>query len=124
MSKKILVVDDEPDVVTYFTALLEENGYETRSASNGTEAMAAIDADRPDLITLDITMPEQSGVKTYRRIKESDSLKTIPVIIITGVASDFKRFISTRSQVPAPDGYLEKPIQPQTLLDEVARLLS
>lgn len=124
MSKKILVVDDEPDVVTYFTALLEENGYETCSANNGTEAMAAIEADRPDLITLDITMPEQSGVKTYRRIKEDDGLKTIPVIIITGVAADFKRFISTRSQVPAPDGYLEKPIQPQTLLDEVARLLA
>ena len=124
MAKNILVVDDEPDVVTYFTTLLEENGYETRSANNGTEAMAAIAAQRPDLITLDITMPEQSGVRTYRNIKEDESLKSIPVIIVTGVASDFKRFISTRKQVPPPDGYLEKPIQPQGLLDEVKRLLA
>ncbi len=123
MAKKILVVDDEPDVIEYFTTLLEENGYETRSASNGVEAIAAIREDRPDLVALDITMPEQSGVKTYRQLKEEEEFKGIPVLIITGIAKDFKNFISTRKQVPPPDGYLEKPVQPETLVAEVQRLI-
>jgi len=123
MAKKILVVDDEPDVIEYFTTLLDENGYATRSASNGVEAITAIREERPDLVMLDITMPEQSGVKTYRQLKEKEEFKGIPVLIITGIAKDFKNFISTRKQVPPPDGYLEKPVQPETLVAEVQRLI-
>lgn len=123
MAKNILVVDDEPDVITYFTALLDENGYETRSASNGAEAITAIRDQRPDLVMLDITMPEQSGVKTYRMLKEKDEFEGIPVLIITGISKDFKNFISSRKQVPPPEGYLEKPVQPETLTAEVKRLI-
>jgi CheY-like chemotaxis protein len=123
MAKKILVVDDEPDVIEYFTTLLEENGYETRSASNGAEAIAAIREEKPDLVALDITMPEQSGVKTYRQLKGEKEFEGIPVLIITGIAKDFKHFISTRKQVPPPDGYLEKPVSPEALTAEVKRLI-
>lgn len=123
MPKRILVVDDEPDVVTYFTTLLEENGYECEGASNGAEAMEKVRAAPPDLITLDITMPEQSGVRAYRTLKEDAAFAGIPVVIVTGVAHDFRRFISTRSQVPPPEGYLEKPISPDVLLAEVRRLI-
>ena len=123
MAKKILVVDDEPDVTTYFTAVLEENGYETETASNGAAAIEAIRTFKPDLVSLDITMPEQSGVKTYRQLKEGEEFKGIPVLIITGIAKDFKHFISSRKQVPPPDGYLEKPVKPETLLAEVKKLI-
>lgn len=123
MPKRILVVDDEPDVVTYFTTLLEENGDECEGASNGAEAMEKVRAAPPDLITLDITMPEQSGVRAYRTLKEDAAFAGIPVVIVTGVAHDFRRFISTRSQVPPPEGYLEKPISPDVLLAEVRRLI-
>ena len=123
MAKKILVVDDEADVTTYFTTVLEENGYETASASNGVEAIEAVRESKPDLVSLDITMPEQSGVKTYRMIKEGEEFKGIPVLIITGIAKDFKHFISSRKQVPPPDGYLEKPVKPETLLAEVQKLI-
>ncbi len=78
---------------------------------------------RPDLITLDITMPEMTGVKAYRKLKEDPDLRKIPVVIVTGVTHDFKRFISTRDQVPPPEGYLEKPVKPEELLGEVRRLL-
>ncbi len=123
MAKKILVVDDEPDVVTYLCAILKDAGYETLEASNGEEAMEAVLSKHPDLVTLDITMPEMTGVKTYRRLKEDEKLKKIPVVIVTGVAHEFKRFISTREQVPAPEGYLEKPVEPEELLAEVKRLI-
>ncbi len=123
MAKKILVVDDEPDVVTYLASVLRDNGYEALEAFNGEEAMEKVLKDRPDLVTLDITMPEMTGVKAYRKMKEDPGLSKIPVVIVTGVSHEFKQFISTRSQVPAPEGYIEKPVKPEELLAEVRRLL-
>lgn len=123
MSKKVLVVDDEPDVVRYFTAALEEQGYETCSAANGLEAMEKIESEHPDLVTLDITMPEQSGVKVYRLIKGDAKFKQIPVLIVTGIPHEFKQFISTRGHVPPPEGYLDKPVVLGDLVREVQRLL-
>ena len=123
MGKKILVVDDEPDVVTYLCTVLRDHGYEAIEAFNGEEALEMIQTDRPDLVTLDITMPEMTGVKAYRRLKEDVSLKTIPIVIVTGITHDFKQFISSRTQVPPPEGYLEKPVKPEELLAEVKRLI-
>ena len=123
MGKKILVVDDEPDVVTYLAAVLRDHGYDALEAYNGEEALEKVLRDKPDLVTLDITMPEMSGVKAYRVMKEDAALKGIPVIIVTGISHDFKQFISKRSQVPPPEGYLEKPVKPEDLLAEVQRLL-
>jgi len=68
-------------------------------------------------------MPEMTGVKAYRRMKMDEGLKAIPVVIVTGITHDFKQFISTRSQVPLPEGYLEEPVKPEELLAEVKRLI-
>jgi CheY-like chemotaxis protein len=122
MGAKVLVVDDEPDVVRYFTAVLEENGYVTTSASDGLEALTRVRQDPPDLVLLDITMPNHSGVRVYRELKEDEALKKIPVVIITGISNTFKQFISSRSKVPPPEGYLEKPVTPDVLLAEAKRL--
>jgi len=123
MAKKILIVDDEPDVITYFSTVLQDEGYQTIDASNGEIALQKIREEKPDLVTLDITMPERSGVGTYRELKESEELKGIPILIVTGVSPDFKQFISSRRQVPAPDGFLEKPVRHEQLLAEVKRLI-
>jgi CheY-like chemotaxis protein len=123
VSAKVLVVDDEPDVVRYFTALLEENGYATVSAADGVEALAKVRSEHPDLVTLDITMPNESGVMVYREMKGDAELRAIPVVVVTGISHSFKQFISSRSRVPPPEGYLEKPVTPDGLLDEVRRLL-
>jgi CheY-like chemotaxis protein len=123
MPKTILVVDDEPDVVRYFKTLFEDNGYRAITAMDGVEAMQKIRAEHPDLVTLDITMPNKTGVTTYRDIKENDDLKHIPVLIVTGVQHEFKNFISSRTQVPAPEGYLEKPVALDDVLAEVRRLI-
>jgi DNA-binding response OmpR family regulator len=123
MPKKILVVDDEEDVVRYFKTLLEDNGYQALTARDGDEAMKQIRADRPDLVTLDISMPNRSGVRVYRDIKENAELRSIPVLVVTGIQHEFKQFISTRNQVPPPDGYLEKPVELKDVLAEVKRLV-
>ena len=121
--KKVLIIDDEPDTVTYFSSLLEDNGYETIVAKDGEEGLNKTKTDRPDLITLDISMPEKSGVKLYRELRTSDDLKQIPIIIITGVSEDFRSFISSRRQVPPPDGYITKPIDQDEFLDLVKKLV-
>jgi DNA-binding response OmpR family regulator len=121
--KKILVIDDEPDVRTYLTTLLEDNGYTVDSAKDGQEGWEKFQQDRPALVTLDITMPEKSGVRFYRDVKENEEFKATPIIIITGVSTDFEKFISTRKKVPAPEGYIPKPVDQNALLAKVKELI-
>lgn len=121
-NKNILIIDDEPDTITYFSSLLEDNGFNTISAKNGEEGMKMLEENEIDLVTLDITMPEMSGVKLYRNIRENDKWKNIPIIIITGVSDDFKSFISNRKQIPPPDGYLSKPVEGEQLVEKVKSL--
>ena len=121
--KRVLVVDDEPDTLTFLSTVLRDSGVETRTVSDGKAAVRAIEEEPPDLMTLDVTMPEKSGVAVYRFVKENDQYKNIPVIIITGVSSDFRRFISTRRKVPAPEGYIAKPVDHKELVELVRTLL-
>ncbi len=121
--KRILVVDDDNDIVTYLTALLEDHGYETVTAQDGVEATERLAAERPDLICLDITMPEKSGVRFYRELHESPEWRSIPVVIVTGIIDEFKQFIHTRRQVPPPAGYVSKPIDEKALIEMIERLL-
>jgi DNA-binding response OmpR family regulator len=122
-AKKILVVDDEPDVVAYLSAVLADNGYEVVSAQDGREGMAKTVAERPDLILLDITMPNESGVRMYRELHAGPETTKIPVVMVTGVSPEFKRFIETRKQVPPPAGYFEKPPDREKLLAKIRELL-
>lgn len=121
--KTILVVDDDPDARDFFVTVLEDNGYATVSARDGNEALDRLGERLPDLVTLDITMPEKSGVGVYRKLREEEGYKAIPVIIITGISDDFKQFISSRRQVPPPDGYLSKPVEPEQLVEMVRGLV-
>ena len=121
--KKILVIDDEPDVRTYLTTLLEDNGYEVDAAKDGHEGWEKFQQDRPDLVTLDITMPEKSGVRFYRDVKENDEYKSTPIIIVTGVSTDFEQFISSRRNVPPPEGFISKPVEQQDLINKVKELI-
>ena len=122
--KTILIIDDEPDTLTYFSSLLQDNGFNTVTAESGDEGLKKLEAAKPDLITLDITMPETSGVRCYRELREKEEWKSIPVIMITGISEDFRGFISSRKQVPPPEGYLAKPVDEEQLLNMVRSLIS
>ena len=128
--KKILVVDDEPNVVAYLETLLQDNGYDTVSAANGLEGMEKVRSEKPDLVTLDISMPEESGIRFYRDIKADPDLAGIPIVIVTGVTGygykpeDFQKFISSRKKIPPPDGFIPKPIDRDELMKGVTSLLS
>ncbi len=121
--KLVLVVDDEPDVRIFISTVLEDHGYRTVSAEDGADALDKLRLERPDLISLDVTMPEKSGVRFYREVKGDEEFSAIPIIMVTGMSGEFQHFISTRQQVPPPEGYLAKPIDENEILALVEKLI-
>ena len=130
MKKKILIVDDEPAIVSYLEMVLQDQGFATVSAGNGNEALEAVRKEQPDLVTLDITMPEASGTRFYKEMRTDPELSQIPVIIVTAVTGmdgdkyAYEKFISNRSLVPAPEGFFPKPIDREAFVKAVNGLLA
>ena len=128
--KKILILDDEANVVTYLQTLLQDNGYDTVSAGDGSEGMEKVRSEKPDLVTLDISMPEKSGIRFYRELKEDPALASIPVVVVSAVTGyggkpdDFQEFLSSRKNLPSPEGFVPKPIDREELLKAIGGLLS
>jgi DNA-binding response OmpR family regulator len=121
--KTILVVEDEMDQTAYLCALFQDQGFAVITAANGKDGFEKAKSTHPDLITLDISMPEESGVRMFRDIQGDPVTASIPVIIITGITHEFKRFIETRKQVHPPEGYFDKPLDREKLLAKINELL-
>jgi CheY-like chemotaxis protein len=127
--KKVLIVDDEPDVVSYLEMIFQDNGFDTDTAANGNEALEKVRRNPPDLVTLDISMPEASGTRFYKEVKTDPELKGIPVIIVTAVTglggdeTAYERFISNRRLVPPPEGFFHKPIDREAFVASVREIL-
>jgi two-component system phosphate regulon response regulator PhoB len=141
MPKKILIVDDEPDVRTYLSSVLEENGYASISAKDGVEGLEVLRKEKPDLVLLDLMMPKKSGITMFQELRKDETLSNIPVVIVTGVSEvtgvdfrnfmykqplrDEKKFVETTglTKYTIPDGYIEKPISPDELIKVVKEAL-
>lgn len=129
MSKKVLIVDDDPDVRLFNTTVVEESGYTPIEASNGEEGLKMLKKTAPDLVVLDVLMPKQSGIRLYRELKTDKALTRIPVIILSGVAK--RTFLRSQKAltefgdqpVPEPESYLEKPVEPEELAREIKKYL-
>jgi len=128
--KKVLIVDDEPDIVSYLEMILQDNGFETSAAGNGNEALEKVKENPPDLVTLDISMPEASGTRFYKELKTNPVSKHIPVFIVTAVTglggdeNAYEKFLSNRRLVPAPEGFFHKPIDRDAFIAAVKELLT
>lgn len=130
MKKNILVVDDDIDVITFVSTVLEKIGYKVIGAKDGEEALSKIKSNKPDLIILDILMPKQSGIKMYRELKTHESLKDIPVVILSAISK--RTFLRSQEAltefggeaVPEPEVYIEKPVEPEDLAQTVREVLS
>jgi len=88
MAKKILIVDDDPNIISYLTDLFGDNGYDTCSATGGHEALEIARKEKPDLITLDLEMPEEWGPRVYRRLSQEPGIMNTPVIVISGLSGN------------------------------------
>ncbi len=128
MPKKILVVDDEPDMVAYLCTLFEDNGYLTETAADGDEALDKVKSGKPDLISLDLLMPNKTGIKMFRELRKDDATKDIPVVMVTGFGKDdvpsmdFKEWVKKRAIRP-PEAYIEKPVVPEVLMQAIKGII-
>ncbi len=119
--RRILVADDEPDFVMFVTTVLEDNGATVISATDGNKAFEMAKTEKPDLITLDISMPGKSGIEVFELLRKTEETSQIPVCIITG-KPEMRQLIYDRP-VPPPEGYLDKPVDEDSLLRAVRKIL-
>lgn len=130
MSKKVLIVDDDPDVRLFNATVVEESGYTPVEAENGEEGLKMVKEEAPDLVILDVLMPRQSGIRLYRELKTDRSLKNVKVIMLSGVAK--RTFMRSQKaltefggeKVPDPEIYIEKPVEPEDLAAAIEKMLS
>jgi len=120
LTKTILIVEDNELDAKLFTQLLEEAGYATVLVKDGGEVLEAVRRHRPDLIVMDIQLPNVSGLEATRMLKADDAYKAIPVIAVTAFAmkGDEERFLDGGC-----DFYISKPFEPADFLERIARFL-
>ena len=120
MSKKILVADDEPSIVTALEFLLQHNGYEVSIARNGAEALAALERQRPDLVLLDVMMPVRSGYEICKRIRERPEWRHIKVVMLSAKGRDAE---VNKGLAMGADLYVTKPFSTRELVEKIKNLL-
>jgi len=118
---RILVADDEPDIRDLLTFKLGQAGYTVQAVANGTLALAAIEADPPDLAVLDFMMPGLSGIDVLRKIREDGRMSGVRVILLTARARDAD---VDAGFVTGADDYIIKPFSPRELLHRVNTVLA
>jgi CheY-like chemotaxis protein len=120
--KKVLIIDDEPDTIIFLTNWLEDNGYSACSATDGSQGMQAIRTEKPDLILMDLRMPNQTGFQLYRALRLKEDLSHIPVIFVTGM-TESQIFGDECTPLPKPEAFIEKPIDLKALHEAIVGIL-
>lgn len=117
---KILLVDDEPDILEFLSYNLKKEGYDVFTAGNGKEALTVAKAEHPHLIILDVMMPDMDGIETCREIREIPGLKNVMIAFLTARSEDYSQIAGF--DVGADD-YINKPIKPRVLISRIKALL-
>ncbi|MBU1121272.1 MAG: response regulator [Candidatus Omnitrophica bacterium] len=118
--KKILIVDDEPDIVMTLTLLLEQEGYIVSGASSGEEALDKVNVLMPDLVILDLRLPSLPGEEVCRRIRKDEDIAEIPIIMLTAKDLDVDRVVG---RVIGANFYITKPFELDILLNKIKELI-
>ena len=125
---KILVVDDDLDIVVYLSSFLEDHDYELESAGDTAAALTALQAFEPDMVLVDVMLPGKSGLDLLVTLRKDARWREIPIIMVSGsdkvLADEFKSYLSSHAGIRGPDGVVPKPIDQQALLSLVRSLLS
>ncbi|MCG6879955.1 MAG: response regulator [Deltaproteobacteria bacterium] len=129
MAKKILIVDDELDVRTFLSTLLETSGFKPITAADGIEGMEVARKKKPAVVILDVMMPNESGIGMYRELKTDPELKDIPVIMVSALSR--KTFFHSQKvldeykgeKIGEPAAYIEKPPEPDEILEAIENCL-
>ncbi len=127
MHEKILIVDDDPDILDALTMILEAKGYRVVSARDGLEGLANLKAENPDLLILDLLMPKMDGFAVFKELQDPrwSKFKDIPILILTSVREEAsrRRYELETGRALDVDDYVEKPVSPNTLMGRVEKLI-
>lgn len=127
--KKVLVIDDEEDVVTYLRMILEDAGFNVVTARDGEEALEQVKKHKPDFISLDLVMPKKSGIRFYYELRKNKEWSRIPVVVVSGhhqdpeIKKDMEDTFAGKT-ISGPQVYLEKPVKPADFVNIVKKTLS
>ena len=121
-TRHILCIEDDPEMIDLIRLILSRHGFEVHGASNGEEGLKMIQEEHPDLILLDLMMPEMDGWEVYQRMKADEVMKNIPVIVATARAQSIDKVLGLH--IAKVDDYISKPFSPQELLNSVDKVLA
>jgi CheY-like chemotaxis protein len=120
--RSALIIDDEPDVTTYLAAILGDAGWQVRTANSVDEGLALAEQQAPDVVLLDMMMPERGGLSALIALRKNEGTSEVPVVIVSGIEetltkdfADFKEFLG-KFKHRQPDAFLDKPVDPELLL--------
>ena len=119
---RVVCVEDEPEMIDLIRLILGRKGFEVIGAHGGLVAMDVINENMPDLILLDLMMPDMDGWEVYQKLKADDKVKGIPVIVVTAKAQSIDKVLGLH--IAKVDDYISKPFSPQELLDSIEQVLS
>ncbi len=120
--KKVLCIEDEPEMIDLVKLILERKGFQVVGAVGGREGLKSIRREKPDLVLLDLMMPDVDGWEVYRQMRAEEALKDIPVIVVTAKAHNIDKVLGLR--IVKVNDYLTKPFGPQELLNSIEKVLS
>ena len=124
-SRSALIIDDEPDTTTYLATLLTDNGWTARTANSVEDGLALAREQVPDVVLLDLMMPERGGLSALVELRKTPNLSSVPIVIVSGIqetlTSDFRTFLK-RFKYRKPDAFLDKPVVPEELLQTLDQL--
>jgi len=118
---KVLVVDDDEEIRIFLTTLFSDEGALVFEAADGVQALEVAERKKPDLITLDLSMPGKDGIDTFCDLRQNTATEEIPICIITGYP-EYRKLIYDRP-VPPPEGFVYKPCDPDHVVDTARRIL-
>jgi DNA-binding response OmpR family regulator len=121
IKKKVVCVEDEPEIIDLIKLILGRKGFDLTGATGGLEGLEAIRRIKPDLVLLDLMMPDMDGWEVYQQMKADPELKNIPVIVVTAKAQSIDKILGLH--IAKVDDYVTKPFGPQELLQSVERVL-
>jgi len=126
--RSALIIDDEPDVTTYLSAILTDAGWQVRTANSVDDGLALAEQEAPDAVLLDMMMPDRGGLSALIALRKNEGTSKVPIVIVSGIQdtltkdfADFKEFLA-KFKHRQPDAFLDKPIDPKVLLQTLDKL--
>jgi two-component system response regulator VicR len=120
--KVVVCIEDEPEMIDLVKLILSRKGFQVVGAMGGREGLEAIQRHKPDLVLLDLMMPDMDGWEVYQKMKADDATKAIPVIVVTAKAQSIDKVLGLH--IAKVDDYITKPFGPQELLESVEQVLA